>query len=52
MAFSGEMVIYSFLLGFLVPPIKKSDKDMNNERSTKTYKSHKQFTKLTLLSSA
>ena len=40
MSFSGEMVIYAFLLGFLVIPVKKSDKVMNDKRLTKSYKTH------------
>ena len=35
-----------------VLPIKQSDKDMNDKRLTKSYKSHKRATKLTLLSCA
>ena len=40
-SFSGEMVIYAFsLIIFLVLPLKKSDKVMNDKRLTKSYKSH------------
>ena len=50
MSFSGEMIIFAFLLGSLVLPIKKSDKDMKDKRLAKSYKSHKRATKLPLLS--
>ena len=50
MSFSGEMIIFAFLLGSLVLPNKKSDKDMKDKRLAKSYKSHKRVTKLALLS--
>ena len=34
------MVIYAFLLRFFSPSVKKSDKDMNDKRLTKSYESH------------
>ena len=39
-------------LDFLVFPVKKSEKDMNDKRLIKSYKSHKRATNLTLLSGA
>ena len=40
-SFSGEMVVDAILLGFfLVFLAKKSDKDMNDKRLTKSYKSY------------
>ena len=42
-----------FSYDFLVIPIKKNDKAMNDKRLTKSYKSHNEpYTKLTLFSCA
>ena len=39
-SFSGEMFIYVFFLEFVSSSHQKSDKDMNDTRLTKSYKSH------------
>ena len=46
LVFSGKMVIYAFLLVFLVVLVKKNDKDMNDKRLTKSYKSHNKLQSL------